>query len=205
MFTYIHIMSYYRLFLYFNICLGVKSNNLLCSFTSIYFLTSIKWLPSSGFALHFFILFELQKFSLYILILICGIYQLSKWAFSTCIWNGIPTSYIVFLWKSNKYVPSITLWFGDCMVFSCVCQDHVYCIARENYIQWNLCNSTPEISDILWHPTKMYGPKVFLLIKIKPEYSDILYNPTHFPGPLVCWIRQVPLYYYFLNLFVKNI
>jgi hypothetical protein len=48
---------------------------------------------------------------------------------------------------------------------------------------------------ILWHPTKIYGPKVFLLTIIKPEYSDILYNPTHFPGPLMCWIRQVPLYY----------
>jgi hypothetical protein len=43
-------------------------------------------------------------------------------------------------------------------------------------------------------PTKIYGPKVFLLNKIKPEYSDILYNPTHFPGSLVCLIRQVPLY-----------
>ena len=48
--------------------------------------------------------------------------------------------------------------------------------------------------DILWHPTKIYGPKVFLLTKIKPEYSAILYNPTHFPGPLVCRIRQIPLY-----------
>jgi len=40
----------------------------------------------------------------------------------------------------------------------------------------------------------MYGPKVFLLTKIKFEYSYILYNPTHFPGPLVCWITQIPLY-----------
>jgi hypothetical protein len=46
-------------------------------------------------------------------------------------------------------------------------------------------------SDILWHQSKMYGPKVFLLTEIKPEYSDILYNRTHFPGPLVCWIRLV--------------
>ena len=67
---------------------------------------------------------------------------------------------------------------------------------EKQQIQWNLCNPTPEISDILWHPTKIYGPTVFLLIKIKPEYSDILYNPTHFPGPLVCRIRQVPLYHY---------
>jgi len=61
-------------------------------------------------------------------------------------------------------------------------------------IQWNLCNPTPEFSDILWHSTKIYGPKVFLLTKIKPKYSGILYIPTHFHGPLVCRIRQVPLY-----------
>jgi hypothetical protein len=29
-------------------------------------------------------------------------------------------------------------------------------------------------SDILWHPIKLYGPKVFPLTKIKPEYSGIL-------------------------------
>ena len=56
--------------------------------------------------------------------------------------------------------------------------------------QWNLCNPTSEFSDILWHPTKIDSPKVFLSTKIKPEYSDILYNPTHFPGSLVCLIRQ---------------
>jgi len=43
-------------------------------------------------------------------------------------------------------------------------------------------------------PTKMYGPKVFQLTKIKPEYSNILYNQTFFPGPLVCRITQIPLY-----------
>jgi hypothetical protein len=51
-----------------------------------------------------------------------------------------------------------------------------------------------EFSDILWHLTKMYGPKVFLLARIKPVFFNILYNPTHLPGSLVCWIRQVPLY-----------
>jgi hypothetical protein len=61
-------------------------------------------------------------------------------------------------------------------------------------LQKNLCNSTPELSDILWHPKRIYGPKVFLLTKIKPEYSDILYNPTHFPSPLVCRIREVPMF-----------
>jgi hypothetical protein len=92
---------------------------------------------------------------------------------------------------------------------------------RRWLIQWNLCNPTPEFSDILWRPTKIYGakvflltkikpgysdtrvfrhpsqiysPKVFLLTKIKPKYSYILCNPTHFICPLVCWIRQDPLY-----------
>jgi hypothetical protein len=50
----------------------------------------------------------------------------------------------------------------------------------ENRPHWNFSNPTPEFSDILWHPTKIDGPKVFLLTKIKPEYSDILYNLTHF-------------------------
>jgi hypothetical protein len=65
-----------------------------------------------------------------------------------------------------------------------------------------LCNPTPEISDIQWHPTKIDSPKVFLLTRIKPEYSDILYNLTHFPGPLVCRIRQVPLYLIYWTLHV---
>jgi hypothetical protein len=50
------------------------------------------------------------------------------------------------------------------------------------------------VSDILWLLTKNYGPKEFMLTKVRPEYSNILYNSTHLPGPLVCWIRQVPLY-----------
>jgi hypothetical protein len=33
-------------------------------------------------------------------------------------------------------------------------------------VGWNLCNPTPEFSDILWHPTKMYDPKVFLLTNL---------------------------------------
>jgi hypothetical protein len=37
----------------------------------------------------------------------------------------------------------------------------------------------------LWHLNFIYGPKVFLLTKIKPEFSNILYNPTHLPGPFV--------------------
>ena len=57
-----------------------------------------------------------------------------------------------------------------------------------------MCNLTPEYSNILWYPTKIDGPKLFLSTKIKPEYSDILYNLTHYPGPLVCRIRQVLTY-----------
>ena len=52
-------------------------------------------------------------------------------------------------------------------------------------VQWKLCNPTNEFSYILWHPTKIYGPEVFLLTKIKHEYFDILYNSTYFPGPCV--------------------
>ena len=41
MFIYIHIISYYKLFLYFNLCLSVKLDSLSCSFTSISFTTSL--------------------------------------------------------------------------------------------------------------------------------------------------------------------
>ena len=72
------------------------------------------------------------------------------------------------------------------------CRDiYLFCFSVNWIIQWNLCNPTPEFSNILWHPTKIYGLKVFLLTKIKPERSDILYNSTHLPGPLVCHIREV--------------
>jgi hypothetical protein len=30
------------------------------------------------------------------------------------------------------------------------------------HIQWNLCDPTPEFSDILWLPTRIPGPKIFL-------------------------------------------
>jgi hypothetical protein len=39
MFIYIHILSYYKLFLYINLSLSVKLDSLSCSFTSISFLT----------------------------------------------------------------------------------------------------------------------------------------------------------------------
>ena len=32
----------------------------------------------------------------------------------------------------------------------------------KDYIQWNLCVPTPEISVILWLPTRNSGPKIFL-------------------------------------------
>ena len=51
----------------------------------------------------------------------------------------------------------------------------------------------------------MYGPKVFLLTKIKSEYSDILCNPTHLAGQLVCRIRQVPLYTHLWERYHLNI
>jgi len=51
----------------------------------------------------------------------------------------------------------------------------------------------------------MYGPKVFLLSKIKSEYSDILYNPTYFLQPLMCRIRQVLMYIHFWERYYLNI
>ena len=77
----------------------------------------------------------------------------------------------------------------------CVFISYFYISVLARRLDIYLCNPTPEFSDILGHPTKLYDPKVFLFTKIKSEYSDILDNPTHFPGPLVCRIRQVPLYY----------
>ena len=66
-----------------------------------------------------------------------------------------------------------------------------YCIS----LQWNLFNP---ITEFFQHPMTS-DKKVFLLTKIKPEYCDILYIPTHFPGLLVCRIRQVPLYKFFIQ------
>ena len=40
MLTYIHILSYYKQFLYFNLCLSVMLNSLSCPFISISFLTN---------------------------------------------------------------------------------------------------------------------------------------------------------------------
>ena len=40
MFIYIHILYYYKLFLYFNLCLSKMLDSLLCSFTSISFITT---------------------------------------------------------------------------------------------------------------------------------------------------------------------
>ena len=40
MFIYIHIISYYKMFLYFNLCLSVMLDCISCSFTSILFLTN---------------------------------------------------------------------------------------------------------------------------------------------------------------------
>jgi hypothetical protein len=40
MFIYIHVLSYYKLFLYFYLCLSVQLDRLSCSFTSMSFLTT---------------------------------------------------------------------------------------------------------------------------------------------------------------------
>jgi hypothetical protein len=73
----------------------------------------------------------------------------------------------------------------------------VVCTKLDIYVQCNLCNPTPNFSNILWVRQKNYGPKIFLLTKIRPEYSNILHNPRHIPDPLVCRIGQVPLYLFY--------
>ena len=40
MFIYIHILSYYKLFLFLNVCPSIMLDSLSCSFTSIFFLTT---------------------------------------------------------------------------------------------------------------------------------------------------------------------
>ena len=40
MFIYIHILSYYKLFLYFTLCLSIMLDTLSCSYTSTFFLTT---------------------------------------------------------------------------------------------------------------------------------------------------------------------
>jgi len=60
----------------------------------------------------------------------------------------------------------------------------------------------PEFSDILWHPTKIDGPKVFLLTKIKPEFSDILSNPIHL---LVPWCVALDRFHCIYIIVVFNI
>ena len=40
MFIYIHIISYYKLFLYYTLCLSVMLDTLSCSYTSTFFLTT---------------------------------------------------------------------------------------------------------------------------------------------------------------------
>ena len=52
-------------------------------------------------------------------------------------------------------------------------------VGAENKLLWNLCNPTPEFSDILCHPT--YGPKVLLLTKLNLSF------------PTFCKIRHISL------------
>ena len=120
--------------------------------------------------------------------------------------NGLKINLLwLFLWcqYTNNQADLVTSKYYVLILLNYVCTKNVYIhsiyiyiYTSKIYIHWKLCNPTPEFSDIMWHSTKVYGPKVFLLTKIKPERSDILYNPTHFPSPLVCRIRQIPLYIY---------
>jgi hypothetical protein len=61
----------------------------------------------------------------------------------------------------NRWAPNILITLTIISVVSST---------QKILLQWNLCNPTPEFSNILWHPTKIYGSNVILLTKIKREY-----------------------------------
>jgi hypothetical protein len=108
-------------------------------------------------------------------------------------WNLSCWKYIINKFYFGTNTKSTNLRIHELVIFNQTMKIDAH---EEKYFHsniFNLCNPTPEFSDILWHLTKINGPKVFLLTKIKPKYSDILYNLTHFPVPLVSKIRQVPL------------
>jgi hypothetical protein len=56
-------------------------------------------------------------------------------------------------------------------------------------VQWNLCNPTPEFSDILWHLTKIYSTKVFLC-QIVQDVRTCQIRHTKGPGKCVRLYRM---------------
>jgi hypothetical protein len=112
--------------------------------------------------------------------------------FSDCKWSVYTdcTSY----WKSWRWGNTRKARRVLCLLMEKGCYDNnfhkytlvllLFCYIRtRNLILFFI--QTPKFCDILWHPTKNYCRKVFLLTKITPEYSEILCNPTHYPAPLV--------------------
>ena len=71
MFIYIHIFSYYKLFLYLNLCLRVMLDSLSCSFTSISFLTT-----SCSLALSYVYMCKVVEALMFIYIHIFSYYKL---------------------------------------------------------------------------------------------------------------------------------
>jgi hypothetical protein len=85
-----------------------------------------------------------------------------------------------------------------------VTHDLFLIIGKQKQLYCNTVELVKSDTQVLWHPTKIYGPKVFLLTKLKPEYSDILYNPTHTPDPFVCRIRHVRLNNHYFEIMYKT-
>ena len=42
-------------------------------------------------------------------------------------------------------------------------------------VQWNLCDPTPQFSDILWHPTKIFGHKS---ISVNWSKTRVFWHPV---------------------------
>ena len=88
MFKYIHILSYYKLFLYFTLCLSVMLDTLSCSYTSISFLTTscsftyFVFKCSVGQSLKFIYIHVLSYYKLFIYILcVCSVFHVHLHSF----------------------------------------------------------------------------------------------------------------------------
>jgi hypothetical protein len=97
-----------------------------------------------------------------ILIFLCGL-KMQVSCHHTTLFNIGPKwkcEWTAFIQKLQTCLNPSIAWISSCVQGATGSVDPLV------YVQWNLCNPTPEFSDILWHPTKNNCPKVFLLTKL---------------------------------------